>query len=60
MYIERLFNVLSLQIKRRFNKDYLIFIKYGSLYKEERLKKESNPDEQAQIAEQIRKLKLGE
>lgn len=27
---------------------------------EERLKKESNPDEQAQIAEQIRKLKLGE
>lgn len=34
--IERLFNVLSLQIERRFNKDYLIFIKYCSLYKEER------------------------
>lgn len=40
MYIERLFNVLSLQIERRFNKDYLIFIKEGSLYKEERSKKE--------------------
>ena len=40
MIIERLFNVLSLQIERKFNKDYLIFIKYCSLYKEERPKKE--------------------
>lgn len=40
MYIERLFNVLSLQIERRFNKDYLIFIKCFYLYKEERTKKE--------------------
>lgn len=38
--IERLFNVLSLQIERRFIKDYLIFIKERSLYKEERSKKE--------------------
>lgn len=40
MYIERLFNILSLQIERRFNKEYLIFIKYCSLYKEEGSKKE--------------------
>ena len=39
-------------------KDYSLKNQIGRL--EEKLKKESNPDIQAQIAEQIRKLKLGE
>ena len=40
MFIERLFNVLSLQIERRFNKDYSKLFKYFYFYKEERSKKE--------------------
>ena len=40
MYIERLFNVRSLQIERRFNKNYSKLFKYFYLNKEERPKKE--------------------
>ena len=43
MYIERLFNVLSLQIERRFNKDYLnifIYIRKKNLRKKRNRKTE--------------------
>ena len=57
MFIERLFNVLSLQIERRFNKDYLIFIKYCSLYKEERPKKEKKQKDRKKEPKKDRKTK---
>ena len=42
MYIERLFNVLSLQIERRFNKDYLKLFKYFIYIRKKELRKKRN------------------